>query len=120
MLLETILSDALHFDYTTIPVLSTPKKTQSTQPIHVTSLSVLGAHVIRKGLGLLVAVAVAVVVVVAVVMRVSLRANILHLQDVTAFWAALDGAIAGHLRHVDIRMGGCANFAAHSRGENVP
>jgi hypothetical protein len=57
-------------------------------------LSVLGAHVIRPGLGFLVAVAV---VPVAVVMRVVLRAHILHLQNIPALGASLNGAVAGHL-----------------------
>lgn len=63
----------------------------------MTGLSVLRANEIREGLGLLDAVTMAMVIVMAVVVRVSLRANILHLQDVSAFWAALDGTIAGHL-----------------------
>lgn len=41
--------------------------------------------------------AVAVIIVVAVVMRIGLRANVLHLQDVSAFRAALDGPFSGHL-----------------------
>jgi hypothetical protein len=62
----------------------------------MTSLSVLGTHVIRKGLGLLEAVAM-IIVAVSVIMWISLWANILHLQDISAFRAALYGTIAGHL-----------------------
>jgi hypothetical protein len=61
-----------------------------------TSLSVLRADVIYEGLGLLVTVAVAVVVVVVIV-RISLGADVLHLQDIAALWAALDWALTRHL-----------------------
>lgn len=36
-------------------------------------------------------------VAIVVGMRVVLRADVFHLQDVPAFWAALDGAVARHL-----------------------
>lgn len=36
-------------------------------------------------------------VVVVVSVGVFLRANILHLEDITALWAALDWAVARHL-----------------------
>ena len=63
----------------------------------MTGLSVLRADEIREGLGFLDAVAVAVVIVMAVVVGVSLGANVLHLQDISAFRAALDGTVARHL-----------------------
>jgi hypothetical protein len=63
----------------------------------MTSLSVLRADEIRECLGLLDTVAVSMVIVVAVVVGVGLWANILHLQDISTFWATLDGTITGHL-----------------------
>lgn len=66
-------------------------------------LSILRLHEIRKRLRLLehwvsVAVVVAIIVVVVVVVSVILRTDVLHLVDRAALWAALDGALAGHLR----------------------
>lgn len=90
-----LIRDVLNLTILQIPILSTPLS-RNTFP-YMTGLSVLRANEIREGLGLLDAVTMAMVIVMAVVVRVSLRANILHLQDVSAFWAALDGTIAGHL-----------------------
>ena len=56
---------------------------------------VLGPHVIRHGLGLLVVVVRVAVVVVRV--RVVGRADVLHSVDAAALGAALDRAGAGHL-----------------------
>ena len=36
-------------------------------------------------------------VVVVVRVRIVCWANVVHLEDVAAFWAALDWAVAGHL-----------------------
>lgn len=65
------------------------------------SLSVLRTHEISHRLGLLVVVlsiAVVVVAVCVVRVRVLLWSDVLHLQDVAALRAALDWAVAGHLR----------------------
>lgn len=65
-------------------------------------LSILRLHEIRKRLRLLehrvrVAVVVAIIVVVVVVVSIVLGTDVLHLVDGAALWAALDGALAGHL-----------------------
>lgn len=56
-------------------------------------LPVLGLDKVGEGLGLLEAVVVVIVVVVVGV----LGADVVHLVDVAALGAALDGALAGHL-----------------------
>jgi hypothetical protein len=38
-----------------------------------------------------------IMAVVVVTMGIFCGTNVLHLQDITALWAALDRAIAGHL-----------------------
>lgn len=48
-------------------------------------------------------VVVAIIVVVVVVVSVVLGTNVLHLVDRAALWAALDGALAGHLRGGEVR-----------------
>lgn len=62
-------------------------------PTQLGGLPVLGLDVVGKGLGLLEAVVVVVVVVSVVV----LGTDVVHLVDVAALGAALDGALAGHL-----------------------
>jgi hypothetical protein len=42
-------------------------------------------------------VPVRIMAVVIVAMGIFCRTNVLHLQDITTLWAALDRAIAGHL-----------------------
>lgn len=76
--------------------LTLPKKTSSllpTQPNTTGDLPVLGLDVVGKGLGLLEAVVVVIVVVVVGV----LGTDVVHLVDVAALGAALDGALASHL-----------------------
>jgi hypothetical protein len=84
-----------HFsiDYTTIPILSTsPKK----YPPCMASLMVFRTHEISKRLWFFVFVMMSVIVV-TVVMWIIHGPNILHLQDISAFRAALDRALARHL-----------------------
>jgi len=54
-------------------------------------LVVFWLHEVGESLGLLVSVMVVAVVVVV------LRSDVFHLVDTAAFWASLDGALAGHL-----------------------
>ena len=88
---------------TETPIFSSPSPSPHIHPLDFTSLlqikrlrrpPILGPHVIRKRLGLLVSV-----VLVAVVVRVRVvgRANVFHAVDAAAFGAAFDGAFAGHL-----------------------
>lgn len=64
---------------------------------HTSRLSVLWANEVGKRLRLLVVVVAISVVVVVVVVWVISWADVLHLEDVAALWAALNWAIAGHL-----------------------
>lgn len=71
------------------------------QPNKTGYLPVLGLDKVGEGLGLLEAVVV-VVVVVGV-----LGTEVLHLVDVAALGAALDGALAGHLLSVSSLLARC-------------
>lgn len=73
-------------------------------------LSVLRLHEIGKRLRLLeqrvrVAVVVSIIVVVVVVVAIVLGSDVLHLVDGAALGAALDRALAGHLRCVSYSYG---------------
>lgn len=90
--------------------------------LHISSLPImrlrrapiLGPHIIRKRLGLLVIVRpVAVLLAVAVVrVRVVGRADVLHAVDAAALGAAFDGAVAGHIEpDCDVAVGRVAGAA---------
>jgi hypothetical protein len=83
------------FDYAT-----TSKLSISLTHSQTTNLSVFRANKISEGFGFFVVVAPISVFLVAMVMWVICWTNILHLQNIATFWAALDRAVAGHLLHV--------------------
>lgn len=85
-----------------LPIIDAPSS-----PIIIQDLSVLWLDEVGKGLWLSlvwvgVTVVVAVVVVVVIVVSIILWADVLHLVDRAALWAALDWALAGHLRVVSV------------------
>lgn len=84
------------------------------------TLSVFRTNEIGEGLRLLVG-GMVIMAVSVVSMGILLRANIVHLQDVTALWASLDRAVSGHLLpiHQFCSLTSTRNFAKHTVSQMV-
>jgi hypothetical protein len=69
---------------------------------HINNLSIFGTNKVGKRLGLLKVVCPVSMCVMAVSVVVGVGvfgwSDVIHLQDVTALWAALNRAVSGHLR----------------------